>query len=119
MRGHEGLIEMRRRGVVPAIVFLNTEADSFGETRDWHIHNPATATVLIESKDRPETLDLRFLVGLLVKVDGSDQRLVERVTKACIAAKAARVIASVTTFADDRCVINGMTDTEGVFAWQP
>ena len=119
MRGHDQLIAMRRRGMVPAIVFVSCDPDRLGQAGDWSAHTPEMAVVDIEPADRPETLDLRFLVGLLVKVDGLDAGRVESVTQACIAAKAARVIAS--TVAPNGCGvrITGITDTEGTLAWQP
>jgi hypothetical protein len=77
------------------------------------------AAVVIEPADRPEMLDLRFLVGLLVKVDGLDAERVERVTQACIEAKASRVIASTVSMNCHGVRITGITDTDGELAWQP
>ena len=119
MRGHEQLLAMRRRGMVPAIVFISCDPDTLGEAGDWQARTPEMAAVVIEPADQPEMLDLRFLVGLLVKVDGLDAERVERVTQACIEAKAARVIASTVAPAGYGLRITGITDTEGTLGWQP
>lgn len=119
MRGHEPLIAMRRQGMVPAIVFVSCDPDRLGQAGDWSARTPEMAAVVIEPADRPETLDLRFLVGLLVKVDGLDAGRVERVTAACIAAKAGRVIASTVVQGKFSARITGITDTEGTLQWRP
>ena len=59
-------------------------------------------------------MDLRFLVGLTVLVDGDTDARVDRLTRACVAAKARRVVGN--TFRGDRIV--RITDTDGALTWQ-
>lgn len=78
MIGHLPLIDMRKRGIKPAIVFLN---DYQCETaKDWHqpgerfreIWKPDHATVSTAG-DVIQLLDLRFLVGMRVSITSTSE----------------------------------------------
>lgn len=92
MRGHEPLLAMRRRGIRPVSVDLRTSA---GKPLDWWAWREVQGLpdVVIEPGDVPESLDLRFVVGLQVTVccDGQAERL-KRLVLACEAAGAPRVL---------------------------
>lgn len=87
MRGHDSIIAMRKAGRRPAVVFLN----DFRCDTDWpRFGDHATVDV---SADRPEMLDLRFLVGMTVSILGADEGRAKRLMDACKAAGAVRVVA--------------------------
>lgn len=96
MRGHLPLIAMRQAGAVPRSVWFAFDGDGW---RHWpsSIARPGgvAAEVLVEPYDSIPLLDLRFVVGLLVHVQGDDAKRVRQLHEACRAAKAARVIATV------------------------
>ena len=77
MNGHQAIIQMRIAGKRPAVVFLN----DFPCQTDWAEHGDH-ATVEIAATDRPEALDLRYLIGTTVSICGTT---VER-TKSLVAA---------------------------------
>ena len=104
MNGQQLIVEMRRAGRAPVTVWLTDER---GAPLDG-------STVYVAPDDVPELLDLRFLVGLTVVVDGDTDARVDRLTRACVAAKARRVVGN--TFRGDRIV--RITDTDGVLTWQ-
>lgn len=94
MRGHQQLLEMRRRGMATSLVWLQIGRDSLRTWAGWpqwsgHAH------VEVDPADNLATLDLRCLVGLTAMVCGFDD--VDRVRQlhaACVAAGAKRVISS-------------------------
>lgn len=92
MRGHEPILDMRRQGKRPAIVFLN----DFACDTDWtRFGDHATVCV---AGDNPELADLRFLIRLNVSICS---RTVERAKAFMEAAKragAATVAASAPVF---------------------
>lgn len=67
MTGHEPLIELRKLGKKPAMVFLT----DFDCQPDWHIYN--NRPEICVSKDQPLRCDLRFLVGLNVTISASSK----------------------------------------------
>ncbi len=93
MKGHEALIAMRRAGWKPAMVTLDLWPCPQEFWRDWSTQSPPFAHILIEPTDSIERLDLRFVVGLMVTVQGDDERRVGLVAKAAVAADARHVIA--------------------------
>jgi len=104
MTGHEPILEMRRRGKAPVTVWLTDEPEA-----------PRTGTtVYIAPHERPELLDLRFLVGLTVLVDGDTDARVDSLVAACVQARAKRVIGN--TF-DGPWMVR-ITDTDGAFTRQ-
>jgi hypothetical protein len=96
MRGHEHIIEMRMNRQKPAVVFLDTmpDASPLKAWRDWPEHSPAIATVWIEPGDVPHRLDLRYLIGMVVVVSGTDPMRVRAVEFEAIEAGASTVIAA-------------------------
>lgn len=113
MRGHQQLVEMRRAGARPDIVFVETDPAMFAATEDWHVESPSRAQVRIEPADSVHRLDLRFLVGLPVWVNGTDSARVFAVAEACERHQAGRVIASVSNETE----VVEMADSQGDIAW--
>ena len=81
MKGHEHIINMRLQGLKPEIVFV---CDYPCET-DWHEHNDHP-TVSVHG-DNIETLDMRFLVGVVVSVSSNCEKRARRLFKAVLGAK--------------------------------
>lgn len=108
MTGEKAILAMRRAGRKPGFVWVSDFRDAFtGDGLTVGVHG-----------DNPEALDLRFLVGCVAIVEGPDAARVERITKACREAKAARVIAS--THGRDAQgfgEVVRVTDTQGVMTW--
>lgn len=93
MRGHEPLIEMRKTGFVPDMVFIDIDTDALESWRDWPEANNQNAHILIEPTDR--RFDFRCFVGLRCYVSGDvNKARVHAVRDALIEAGAERVIAS-------------------------
>lgn len=118
MRGHTDLIAMRRHGVVPRMVYVDTDP---GHVRHDHLmpFDPDFVQVFVDPKEHANLLDLRCLVGLTVQVSGLDATRVAAITAACVDAKAGRVIGVThervpygSTFE-----VVAITDTEGAMQW--
>lgn len=67
MRGHEPILDMRRQGKRPAVVFLN----DFPCDTDWAPFGDH-ATVCVAG-DNPDLADLRFLIRLNVSICSRDE----------------------------------------------
>lgn len=80
MKGHEQIVAMRKRGISPMVLWL-----SDNPVRD-HL------SVQLEPKDSPNLADLRFVVGMVVQVEGRELSRVKAWVDACEAAGAARVL---------------------------
>jgi len=106
VRGHEQILDMRRNGLKPAFVWLQD-----GNSQ------PTDNAVTIAKTDMPEALDLRFLVGTVVLAESSCPDRLERITAACINAKASRVIANLFDEKNHFETIK-TTDTAGETTWQ-
>lgn len=102
MTGHDHIIRMRRAGRAPTFVWVSDFPDAFLD-----------GLTVRMAGDTPELADLRFLVGLTAIVEGSDSVRVDRIAKACTAARAQRVIASTHARRD----VVRITDTEDVLTW--
>lgn len=111
MRGHLPLLEMRRRGAVPEIVFVDTEPGRMRQWAEWPALHPDLATIEVEPGDPLNRLDLRCVVGLRVSVSGNDEARVRAVVEACIAAQANRVVGTVTHMAGGNATVVLVTDT--------
>lgn len=77
MTGHEKLLAMRRKGSVPAAVWV-TDTDlpmCWQMARDWHVE-PDFPQIVLRADDTPEAMDFRCLVGLRVhaRSDRSEER---------------------------------------------
>lgn len=97
MLGHIPIIKLRLRGIRPSIVFINDFPTP--EAKDWHnpgaaygeVWQPDHATVQLDSGDRIEQLDFRFVAGLTVSATGSTEARAKTLFNACIAAGAKTV----------------------------
>ena len=109
MTGHKTLIAMRRSGLKPPFVVVTDGVKCI----------EADYTVEVGDEETPEVMDLRFLVGCTVMVGGINSQRVDRIAKACVAAKAGRVIATTHKKTGPmRLEITRIIDTEGVMNWQ-
>lgn len=98
MRNHSALIAMRRRGRRPAQVRLEVGHTS-EDARHWPLLRPNEAHLTLAVDEDPRLLDLRFLVGCEVVVDGywpEDEPLLERrlrqLFEVAVAARAGSVL---------------------------
>jgi hypothetical protein len=94
MIGHSPLVAIRmaRKRPKSVWVWVGMPKDDWAAT--WHLYSDLYGHpwITIEPKDRIEHLDLRFLVGLPVHIDGDDTTdRVYRVHTACLKAGAAWV----------------------------
>lgn len=87
MRGHEKLIEMRRAGKVPQIVFVN----DYPCKTDWF--ETGEHVTLCTAGDSITLLDLRCLVGLRVSISSPNESRAKALAEHCKAAGAATVAA--------------------------
>lgn len=124
MIGHEPLIAMRRQGLKPDRAVIETDWGRGRERQcaaEWPANCPRSAWIFVEPTDSPRRIDLRFLVGMLVFVDGYDRDRLMAVFDACQRANAARVIAHHCRPNPDRYEhaheLLEILDTEGVLTW--
>ncbi len=110
MRGHEPIITMRRNGRKPATVYLETSMWA-PEWADWPRTDQVDARVHIEARDSIERLDLRFVIGCQVRIDGNDQPRVRDLFAAARDHGAERVIAHVMQARRDTFDIVEILDT--------
>lgn len=108
MTGHEVILDLRRNGLKPAYVWLQDAGIA-----------PTNLSVSLAKTDNPEALDLRFLIGTTVLAESENRERLGRMLRACMAAKARRVIAThyrkSVPFNDVE--ILETTDTEGELTW--
>ena len=88
MRGHERLIDMRRAGKAPRMVFIN----DYKCATDW-FEIPGDAVTICTDGDAIELLDLRFLVGLTVSVGSTNEKRAKALFDRCKRASASVVAA--------------------------
>lgn len=86
MRGQEAILNMRRAGKKPSIVFVN----DYPCDTDWHEY-AEHATVQILPSETIDLLDFRFVVGMQVSVSGSTMERAKAIARACKAAGAKTV----------------------------
>jgi hypothetical protein len=114
MRGHRELIDMRRHGKAPAVVYA--DCDPYGKAM-----SESAVALWIEPTDNLQRLDLRCVVGLHVIVNGCDPVRVEEAAQAMRRANAARVQAFTFRPVVDRGVsgfkTTHHTDTQGAYEW--
>ena len=91
MKGHEGIIKMRKQGYAPHIVHIDDYAYKSPLT-DWE-EQDQVPTVCV-NKDALEMLDLRFLVNMRVSVTSHTEDRAKRLFNACKVAGAKWVGAS-------------------------
>jgi hypothetical protein len=123
MRGHDDVIRMRRAGEAPSMVRIETDE---GFNRFGFGAHPPHGTdqpqIFIGPTEAAHRLDLRFVVGLFVQVNGCNGERVAAVAQACINANADRVL-GVTHREQGQgefrhFPVISVTDTKGVMAWQ-
>ena len=86
MRGHDKLIDMRKKGLRPPLVFLSdyrTDPRLASEVFD--------GSVIEIAGDPIESLDLRFLVGLRVSAGATTESRARAILEACKRAGASMV----------------------------
>jgi len=96
MRGQQPLVEMRRQGARPEMVFIDTDApeQALPWWAQWQECQPGLCEIDVTKSDPLNRLDFRALVGLNVYVHGMDPKRVRVVAASVIEAKAKRVIAA-------------------------
>ena len=92
MRGHEHIIELRKRRLLPDSIFIE---DYPTPLTDWFEHGEYPHVCVHE--DTIETLDLRFLVGAVVHVSTESESRGKALLNACVRHGAKTVIACQTT----------------------
>lgn len=102
MTGHDEILAMRRAGSKPAFVWVTDHAKVI----------PSDHTVRIAPADVPEQLDLRFVVGTTVLVEGESQARVDRIAAVC-----QRFASRVITATSHGRTVDRITDTQGVMQW--
>jgi hypothetical protein len=113
MRGHEVIVAMRRRGSKPPMVRL--QLGTFPRRApDWGL---PPEVVFVEPADYIPRLDLLFVVGCLVLVDGQDADRVHALAAAAMDHGAQRVIAHVVRPRGETFDILEITDTEYSLSW--
>jgi hypothetical protein len=121
MFGHDQVIAVRMAGGAPKTVNL-----SLYPINRWVVQQPPCPSVCmfieVDDKDRPERLDLRFLVGLVAQVQGYEENRVERLLGACMRHGASRGLATLFKRPKvpgySREEVLKMVDTDGVLTWQ-
>jgi hypothetical protein len=107
MRGHEQIIALRLRRKAPKTVQIWCGTDALQGWRDWHT-STGHAEVEIQDGDALSGLDLRFTVGMLVMVNGTDPFRVAAVHAGCLAAGAQRVVSAAVYFDPQRPNADGV-----------
>ena len=79
MRGHEHIIELRKRRLLPDSIFIE---DYPTPLTDWFEHGEYPHVCVHE--DTIETLDLRFLVGAVVHVSTESESRGKALLNACV-----------------------------------
>ena len=91
MRGHTQIIALRMQRKAPKTVHIWCGTDALKGWSDWHT-TTGHAEVEIQDSDALSSLDLRFTVGMLVMLNGTDPFRVAAVHAGCLAAGARRVV---------------------------
>lgn len=116
MRNADRLIDLRRKGYVPDLVFVDLDFD-IKHDRLWPF-DPQYPLLHIGPQENVRRIDMRCLVGLTVQIAGEDADRVQAVTEACIAARAGRTIAcTYRPSTNARLDFASMTDTQGDLTW--
>ncbi len=116
MRGHEPLVAMRRRDSKPSD-FVEVLMRPYPLRGDWATREFRKGRVFVDPFDAVDRLDLRFLVGCDVMVDGEDPDRVRRLYAALQRHKARRVIANCGRVVDGVGRLDFVLDTEELLTW--
>lgn len=101
MRGHEQIITQRLRRMAPKTVHIWCGVDALNGCANWH-ESTAHAEVEIRDDEPLSGLDLRFTVGMLVLINGTEPFRVAAIHAGCLAAGAARVVSAAAVFDPQR-----------------
>lgn len=98
MRGIQPLIDMRRAGERPAVVFIDTDAGPAALPRwaQWQNVDARLCDIDIDPSESLLRIDWRPVISMTVHVSGTTEARVIAVAKACDEAGAKRVISSLT-----------------------
>jgi hypothetical protein len=88
MRGHEHIIALRKKRLLPESIFIQ---DYPTPLTDWHEHGDYPHVCV--DGDVIETLDLRFLVGTVVHISTESESRGKALLNACVRHGATTVIA--------------------------
>ena len=105
MRGHTGIIKMRKNGLAPTLINI----DDFGfdsPMANWEEHDHVP-TVCVH-KDLVEILDLRFLINMRVNITSSSEIRVKQLFTVCKKAGARWVAGSHTYVVGERVITGWM-----------
>ena len=116
MRNHERIVSMRQGGIKPSMVWVQLDACPRGN--GWRSAVACGDAVYVEPGDRIKSLDLRFIVGCLVHVSGSDAVRVREAFEAMRDNGASRVIASCGRVVRGKGEIDFTMDTAEVMTWR-
>lgn len=121
MRGAEHIIAIRKKGLAPVLVFVDT--NETGEIDDESNQlDQTSANLWIEPGDSVKRLDLRCMVGLQASVTGDSVDRVAEVSDALIRVGARRVISTVMRKVRDgewpKFDAVSLTDTQEDYSWQ-
>lgn len=98
MRGHEAIIDLRRKGRKPSAVWIDLDGDRVPAglriSHDWQRWG-AVACVDIADSDAIGRLDLRWAVGLLVMAAGFNAERVRALHAALVAAGSRMVMSAI------------------------
>jgi hypothetical protein len=96
MRGHEALIEMRRDKKRPQGIWITQNPSIDCMKWDKNVETLPYPEIEILPNEIPESLDLRYVVGMTVHVCGAtDYKKAKRLHAALVEAGASRVITDV------------------------
>jgi hypothetical protein len=117
MRGHEAIIAMRQRRQAPAIVWVGDKGDE-----NWHRYSDASACVVINNSERLEQLDLRWGVGLNLRMSFPSGGRAQAAFDAFCKVKPQRVICTAfeqtTKHGRPDFEVVEMMDSDGVITWR-
>jgi hypothetical protein len=116
MRGHDSILALRKRDQKP-VGFVDVLLQPYPRRGDWATREFCRGRVFVESSDAIDRLDLRFLVGCDVMVDGSEPERVRRLYAALERHKARRVIANCGRVVNGTGHLDFILDTQEILTW--
>lgn len=120
MIGDKGIIKTRVAGRKPSVIYVN--ADGYSAVKSSPSPMQTNPDLIIFPQERLSDLDLRFLVGMITSISGTDHKRVDEVTKACIDAGAKRVISNYLIWKKYTTAVHielvRVADTEGHLTWE-
>jgi hypothetical protein len=100
MRGQDGIINMRKKGLVPSLINID-DFDFKSPLTNWEEQDDVP-TVCVH-QDVLEMLDLRFLIGMTVNITSCSEERAKKLFHLCKKAKAKNVIAGHTVRVGEVC----------------